>query len=105
MESRNEPDGVTLSSYELLALARIEAGLREDRDLVRLMRHPVPRPWLPLAVAALTCASLLLLVVGVFSPYAAVLWCLLVLWPFAVMLAFRMLRRPVDGTGRTRSWP
>ncbi|MBK3564838.1 MULTISPECIES: DUF3040 domain-containing protein [unclassified Streptomyces] len=101
MESRNDPDGVTLSSHERLALWRIEAELRQDRRLARRMRRPGARPWLPLSVAALTCASQVLLVIGILSPNATVLWCLLVLWPLAVLLAFHMLRGPTGGADRT----
>ncbi|MER7927456.1 DUF3040 domain-containing protein [Streptomyces sp. NPDC096057] len=100
MESRNDPDGVTLSSQERLALWRIEAELRQDRRLARRMRRSGIRPWLPLSVATLTCASLILLVIGILTPNAAVLWCLLVLWPVTVVLAFGMLRRPIGAGGR-----
>ncbi|MEV6500832.1 DUF3040 domain-containing protein [Streptomyces prunicolor] len=103
MESRNNPDDVALSSHERLALWRIEAELRQDRRLARRMRHPVARPWLPLSVAALTCASLLLLVVGILSSDSVVLWCLAALWPTTILLAFRMLRRPGGAEDRIRS--
>ncbi|MET7850377.1 DUF3040 domain-containing protein [Streptomyces avermitilis] len=103
MESRNDPDGVTLSSHERLALWRIEAELRQDRRLARRLRRPGARPWLPLSVAALTCASLILLVAGILTSDKAVLWCLVALWPVTVLLAFRMLRRPTGVEGRTRS--
>ncbi|WP_307529639.1 DUF3040 domain-containing protein [Streptomyces umbrinus] len=105
MESRNDPDDVALSSHELLALGRIEAELRQDRRLVRRMRHPIARPWLPLSVAALTWTSLLLLVMGILTSNAAALWCLIALWPITLLLAFRMLRRPAGAEDRTRSWP
>ena len=105
MESRNNPDDVALTSHERLALWRIEADLSEDRRLARRMRHPGSRPWLPLSVAALTCASLLLLVVGILSSSSAVLWCLAALWPITLLLAFRMLRRPAGAEGRISSWP
>ncbi|MFJ8143116.1 DUF3040 domain-containing protein [Streptomyces sp. NPDC096013] len=104
MESRNNPDDVALSSHERLALWRIEAELRQDRRLARRMRHPVARPWLPLSVAALTCASLLLLVVGILTSDSAALWCLAALWPTTILLAFRMLRRPAGTGDRIRSW-
>lgn len=103
VESRNNPDDVALSSQERLALWRIEAELRRDRRLARRMRPPVARPWLPLTVAALTCASLLLLVVGILTSDSAVLWCLAALWPITILLAFRMLRRPAGAGNRTRS--
>ncbi|MFE5111422.1 DUF3040 domain-containing protein [Streptomyces sp. NPDC056663] len=103
MEGRNDPDGVTLSSHERLALWRIEVELRQDRRLARRMRRPGARPWLPLSVVTLTCASLILLAIGILTPNAAVLWCLLVLWPVTVLLAFRMLRRPTGVEDRTRS--
>ncbi|MET8026434.1 hypothetical protein [Streptomyces avermitilis] len=54
-------------------------------------------------MAALTCASLILLVAGTFTSDKAVLWCLVALWPVTVLLAFRMLRRPTGVEGRTRS--
>ncbi|MEV0470998.1 DUF3040 domain-containing protein [Streptomyces prunicolor] len=104
MESRNNPDDVTLTPHERLALWHIEADLGEDRRLARRMRHPVVRPWLPLSVAALTCASLLLLVVGILSSDSAVLWCLAAMWPTTLLLAFRMLRRPAGAEDRIRSW-
>jgi hypothetical protein len=103
VESRNNPDDVALSSQERLALWRIEAELRQDRRLARRMRHPVARPWLPLSVAALTCASLLLLVVGILTSDSAVLWCLAALWPITLLLASRMLRRPAGAEDHTRS--
>lgn len=102
MESRNDPDGVTLSSYELLALWRIEAGLRQDRRLARRMRRPGARPSLPLSVAALTCGSLIFLVTGILTSDKTVLWCLVALWPVTVLLAFRMLRRQTGAEGSTR---
>ncbi|MFG3296653.1 DUF3040 domain-containing protein [Streptomyces sp. NPDC048179] len=96
MESRNDPDDVTLSPHECVALWGIEAGLRQDRRLARRMRPPSVRPaWLPLTVAALTCASLLLLVIGILTSDMAALWCLAGLWPVTVLLAFRM-HQPVD---------
>ncbi|MFG2373083.1 DUF3040 domain-containing protein [Streptomyces sp. NPDC048504] len=104
MESRNNPDDVALTSHERLALWRIEADLSEDRRLARRMRRPGARPWLPVSVAALTCASLLLLVVGILSSNSVVLWCLTALWPATILLAFRMLRRPADAEDRIRSW-
>lgn len=103
MESRNDPDGVVLSSQERLALRRIEAELRQDRRLARRMRRSGTRPWLPLSVATLTCVSLVLLVIGILTLDAAVLWCLLVLWPVTVLLALRLLRRPPGDQARTRS--
>ncbi|MBW8792369.1 MAG: DUF3040 domain-containing protein [Streptomyces sp.] len=106
MESRNDPDGVALSPHERLALWGIEAGLRQDRRLVRRMRHPVSRPArLPVSVAALTCVSLLLLVTGILTSDLAVLWCLVALWPVTVLLAFRMLRRAAVAEERTRTRP
>jgi hypothetical protein len=102
VDSRNDPDGVTLSPYERLSLWRIEAELRQDRRLARRMSHPETRPWLPLSVAALTCASLLLLVMGILTSNSAVLWCLVALWPITLLLTFRMLRRPTGAEDRTR---
>ncbi|MFJ2828455.1 DUF3040 domain-containing protein [Streptomyces sp. NPDC087263] len=102
MESRNNPDDVALSSQERLALWRIEAELRQDGRPARRMRHSVARPWLPPLVAALTCASLLLLVVGVLTSDSAVLWCLAALWPITLLLTFRMLHRPAGAADRTR---
>jgi hypothetical protein len=103
VESRNNPDDVALSLNERLALWRIEAELRQDRRLARRMRHPVARPWLPVLVAALTCASLLLLVAGILTSNSAVLWCLAALWPITLLLTFRMLRRPDGAEDRTGS--
>ncbi|UXX96741.1 DUF3040 domain-containing protein [Streptomyces sp. AD2-2] len=103
MDSRNDPDGVTLSPHERLALWGIEAGLRQDRRLGRRMRRRTTRPWLPLSVAALTCASLVLLVTGILTDDTAVLWSLVALWPVTVLLAFRMPRRPAGVEGRTAS--
>ncbi|MER6532295.1 DUF3040 domain-containing protein [Streptomyces sp. 900105755] len=107
MESRNDPEGVALSPHERLALWGIEAGLRQDRRLARRMRRPGPGPaWLPLSVAALTCASLLLLVTGILTSAPAALWSFAALWPVTVLLAFRMLRRSADDAGdRARTWP
>ncbi|MER6221604.1 DUF3040 domain-containing protein [Streptomyces sp. 900105755] len=106
MESRNDPEGVVLSPHERLALWGIEAGLRQDRRLARRMRHPGTRPtWLPLSVAVLTCVSLLLLVTGILTSDLAALWCLAVLWPVTVLLAFWMLRRAAGAGGRSRTWP
>ncbi|MFJ6087807.1 DUF3040 domain-containing protein [Streptomyces sp. NPDC092369] len=106
MDSRNDPDGVILSPYERLSLWRIEAELRQDRRLGRRMSRPMnapeARPWLPLAVAALTCASLLLLVMGILTSNSAVLWCLVALWPLTLLLTFRMLRRPAGAEDRIR---
>jgi hypothetical protein len=102
VESRNNPDGVAVPSHERLSLGRIEAEFRQDRRLARRLRHPA-RPWLPLSVAALTCASLLLLVVGILSSDSAVLWCLAALWPTTLLLAFRMLRRPAGAEYGIRS--
>jgi hypothetical protein len=103
VENRNDPDSVVLPSRERLALLRIEAHLREDRRLARRMRHPVSRPLLPLSVAALTWASLLLLVMGILTSDPAVLWCFAALWPVTLLLAFRLPRRPADTEARTRS--
>ncbi|MFE2515719.1 DUF3040 domain-containing protein [Streptomyces mirabilis] len=103
MENRNDPDGIALSSHERLVLLRIEAALRQDRRLARRMRHPGARPWLPLSVAALTCASLLLLVMGILTSDLAVLWCFAALWPVTLLLAFRLLRHPSGAEDRSRS--
>jgi hypothetical protein len=105
VENRNDPDGVALSSHERFALWCIESELSEDRRLARRMRHPGGRPWLPLAVAASTCASLLLLVMGILTSDPAVLWCFAALWPVTLLLAFRLPRRPNGAGGRTRSRP
>jgi hypothetical protein len=102
VESRNDLDGITLSSHERLALWRIEAELRQDRRLARRMRRPGARPWLPLSVAALTFASLILLVAGILTSDTAMLWCVVALWPLTMLLAFRMLRRQTGVEGRTR---
>lgn len=102
VENRNDPDGIALSSYERLSLLLIEAELRQDRHLVRRMRHPGARPWLSMSVAALTCASLLLLVTGILTTNLAVLWCFTALWPVTLLLAFRLLRHPADAEARTR---
>ncbi|MEU9154634.1 DUF3040 domain-containing protein [Streptomyces sp. NPDC048417] len=102
MENRNDPDGIALTSHERVALWRIEAELSEDRRLVRCMRHPGGRPWLPLSVAALTCTSLLLLVMGILTSDLAVLWCFAALWPVTLLLAFRLLRRPTGTEDRGR---
>ncbi|MFE2416382.1 DUF3040 domain-containing protein [Streptomyces hokutonensis] len=96
MEDRNDPEGVALSSYERLALLLIEAELSQDRQLARRMRHPDARPWLSLSVAALTCTSLLLLVTGILTTNLAVLCCFAALWPVALLLAFRLPRRPAN---------
>ncbi|MER5525771.1 DUF3040 domain-containing protein [Streptomyces sp. NPDC002677] len=102
MENRNDPDDVALSSYERVALLLIEAELRQDRRLARRMRLPGARPWLPLSVAALTCASLLLLVMGILTAELAVLWCFTAVWPVTLLLAFRLLRHPTNIGDRTR---
>ncbi|MGW3134233.1 DUF3040 domain-containing protein [Streptomyces sp. NPDC001123] len=105
MESRNDPDGVVLSPHERLALWGIEAGLLQDRRLVRRMRHRDPRPaWLPMSVGVLTCASLLLLVIAILTSDVAALWCLAALWPVTVLLAFRMLRCAADSDDHSRTW-
>ncbi|MFJ1604526.1 hypothetical protein ACIOHS_14325 [Streptomyces sp. NPDC088253] len=67
------------------------------------MRHPGGRPWLPLSVASLTCASLLLLVMGILTSNPAVLCCFAALWPVTLLLAFRLPRRPNGAEGRTSS--
>ncbi|MEV0738546.1 DUF3040 domain-containing protein [Streptomyces sp. NPDC050549] len=102
MENRNDPEGIALSSYERLAFLLIEAELHRDRQLVRRMRHPETRPWLSLSVAALTCASLLLLVTGILTADLAVLCCFAALWPVTLLLAFRLLRRPANTEDRAR---
>ncbi|MGW3291402.1 DUF3040 domain-containing protein [Streptomyces sp. NPDC001002] len=94
MENRNDPNAVVLPSHERLTLLRIEAHLREDRRLTRRMHHPGGTPWLPLSVAALTWASLLLLVAGILTSAPAALWCFAALWPVTLLLAFRLPRRP-----------
>ncbi|MFC9635723.1 DUF3040 domain-containing protein [Streptomyces mirabilis] len=105
MENRNDPDDVALASHERLSLLRIEAALRQDRHLARRMRHPGSRPCLPLSVAALTYASLLLLVMGILTSSAAALWCFAALWPVTLLLAFRLLRHPSRAEDRSRSRP
>ena len=102
MENRNDPDGVALSSHERLTLLGIEAELRQDRHLARRMRRQGARPWLSLSVAALTCASLLLLVTGILTANLTVLWCFAALWPVALLLAFRLPRRPAGAANRSR---
>ncbi|KPI06104.1 DUF3040 domain-containing protein [Streptomyces mirabilis] len=105
MENRNDPDDVALASHERLTLLLIEAELRQDRHLARRMRHPGSPPWLSLSVAALTCASLLLLVTGILATNLVALWCFAALWPVTLLLAFRLLRHPSRAEDRSRSRP
>ncbi|MFE3164919.1 DUF3040 domain-containing protein [Streptomyces sp. NPDC059224] len=102
MENRNDPDDVVLSTHERLVFWHIEAELSDDRRLVRRMRHSGPaRRWLPLSVAALVCASLLLLVAGILTLNPAALWCFAALWPVTLLLAYRLPRRPARAEGPT----
>ncbi|MFK0160551.1 DUF3040 domain-containing protein [Streptomyces sp. NPDC090493] len=103
MEDRKDPDDVVLSTHERLVLWNIEAKLDSDQRLVRRMRRAGTRPWLPLSVAALTCTSLILLVIGILTSDLAVLGCFATLWPLALLLAFRLPRRPADTESRIRS--
>lgn len=104
VDDRKDPDDIVLSEHERLALSRIEAELGDDPRLARRMRHPGAPPWLPLTVAALTCASLFLLSMGIITSNMAVLCCFAALWPVTLLLAFRMLRRPAGAEERTRTW-
>ncbi|MFF4898063.1 DUF3040 domain-containing protein [Streptomyces sp. NPDC001068] len=102
MENRNDPDDVVLSTHERLVLWHIEGQLNADRRLVRRMGRVDTRPWLPLSVAALTCASLLLLVLGILTSSLAVLGGFAALWPVTLLLALRLARRTPGGEGRGR---
>ncbi|MFQ3560677.1 DUF3040 domain-containing protein [Streptomyces gramineus] len=102
MEFRNDPDDVVLSTHERLVLWHIEAKLDGDQRLVRRMRRAGTRPWLPLSVAVLTCASLILLVLGILTSSLAVLAAFATLWPLTLLLAFRLPRRPTDAQGHVR---
>jgi hypothetical protein len=95
VENRNDPDDVVLSPHERLTLRYIEAELRGDRRLARRMRRRGSRVWLPLSVAALACASLVLIVLGIRTSDPAVIWCFAALWPLTLLQAFRLLCRAV----------
>ena len=119
MAEHPDPDDVVLSSHERLALRSIEAELSCDRRLARSMRghaghrlrlarktrgHPGSRLWLPFSVALLACASLFLVVMGIRTADPALICGFAGLWPFTVLLAFRLLRRASRGGGRITSW-
>ncbi|MFF4803162.1 DUF3040 domain-containing protein [Streptomyces sp. NPDC001351] len=105
MAEHPDPDDVVLSPHERLALRSIEAELRGDRRLARSMRRPpISRLWLPLSVAVLSCASLVLVVMGIRTSDPVVIWCFAGLWPFTLLQAFRLLWRASRGTDRITSW-
>ncbi|WP_245172685.1 DUF3040 domain-containing protein [Streptomyces achromogenes] len=88
-----EHDGVRLSARERLALARIEAGLRQDRRFARRMGDARYGLWLPVAVLLLAVASVFVAVMGIRTSDPALLWCFALLWPFTLIQAFRLLCR------------
>ncbi|MFF4307173.1 DUF3040 domain-containing protein [Streptomyces sp. NPDC001601] len=102
MAERKDPDDVVLSPGERLALQRIAAELSADRRLARRMEQPHPgsrRLWLPLSVAALACASLVLGVAGIRTSDPAVICCFAALWPVTLVQGFRLLCR-IAGAAR-----
>ncbi|GGS61137.1 MULTISPECIES: DUF3040 domain-containing protein [Streptomyces] len=115
-----KPDEVRLSLRERLVLARIEAGLRQDRRFAhrmgrtrrmgwrgRMRRMGRTRRggrtrrtgrarrevWLPAAVLLLTVASVFVAVMGIRTSDPALLWCFALLWPLTLLQAFRLLCR------------
>ncbi|MFG2794103.1 DUF3040 domain-containing protein [Streptomyces sp. NPDC048419] len=107
MNDRNEPNDIVLSRHERLALRHIEAELSGDRRLARQMgrtRPPRPRRRLVLTVVILTCASLLLAVMGIRTSDPAVIWGFAALWPFTLLQAFRLLCRLSSSGDRVTSW-
>ncbi|MFG3009755.1 DUF3040 domain-containing protein [Streptomyces cinerochromogenes] len=100
-----KPDEVRLSLRERLVLARIEAGLRQDRRFARRMGRTRRRArtgrtgrarrgvWLPAAVLLLTVASVFVAVMGIRTSDPALLWCFALLWPLTLLQAFRLLCR------------
>ncbi|MFD7233205.1 DUF3040 domain-containing protein [Streptomyces sp. NPDC059881] len=106
MSGRNDPEDSVLSSRERLALRHIAAELSADRRLARRMRHLPPRlRWLTLSVSILTCASLVLVVMGIRTSDPNIIWSFAVLWPLTLIQAFRLLcRLTVTGDRTTASW-
>ncbi|MEV4336849.1 DUF3040 domain-containing protein [Streptomyces sp. NPDC049590] len=105
-----EHDGVRLSARERLALARIEAGLRQDRRFARRMGEAGEGPWLPVAVLLLGVSSVFVAVMGIRTSDPALLWCFALLWPLTLVQAFRLLcrttrSRPRRTHRRTRPTP
>ncbi|MFF4487958.1 DUF3040 domain-containing protein [Streptomyces sp. NPDC001544] len=104
MNDRSHPDDVELTAHERLALLRIEAELRRDRRLTRRMSASPPRVWLPLTVAVLMCASIVLGVLGIRTSNPALIWGFAVIWPATLLGAFRLLCRMTGGGDRATPW-
>ncbi|MFJ9543327.1 DUF3040 domain-containing protein [Streptomyces sp. NPDC101225] len=107
MNERDEPDDIMLSDHERIALRHIEAGLGDDRRLVRRMgRMERPRPWrlLALSVAMLACASLILAVLGIRTSAPVAIWSFAAVWPLTLLQAFRLLCRTSSARDRFTSW-
>ncbi|WP_238431780.1 DUF3040 domain-containing protein [Streptomyces cavernae] len=101
----DDMNDIRLSPRERIILRDIESALRRDRRLVRAMRpprpsHPPRRPRPPrhpsrlsVVVALLAMVSILLIVVGIRTSEAGVIWAFAALWPLTLVLAFRLLCR------------
>jgi len=83
-----------LTVREQLILRDIESALRRDRRLERALRDHGRRSLsLPLSVAVLGVASVILMVTGIHTSDPAVIWAFAVVWPVALIQAFRLLCR------------
>lgn len=106
MDERNDSGEVVLSAHERVALLLIEAKLSGDRRLARRMGHPGSRRLgLPLAVAALACASLVLLIMGISTSAPVFAWSFAALWPCTLLLAIRLRRRTATAQDHATLWP
>lgn len=104
MNDRSHSDDVELTARERLALLGIEAELCRDTRLARRMGAPPARVWLPLTVAVLMCASAVLGVLAIRTSDPALIWGFAIVWPPALLAAFRLLCRASGSGGRVTPW-